>query len=162
MMDVPARVLEREKPVEERIARLETKVDHIQSDMADMKLDIRSLQEKIDKTGESLTQKIDAMDQKLSQKIDAVDQKLAARIDGVVARIDAVDQKLTARIDGVVARIDAVKDSVTDLALSVEQSFRAMERSIGSLQVGRALDRVCWLLMSGALLGIMARAFKWL
>ena len=144
MMDVPARVLEREKPVEERIARLETKVDHIQSDMADMKLDIRSLQEKIDKTGESLTQKIDAMDQKLSQKI------------------DAVDQKLTARIDGVVARIDAVKDSVTDLALSVEQSFRAMERSIGSLQVGRALDRVCWLLMSGALLGIMARAFKWL
>ena len=33
---------------------------------------------------------------------------------------------------------------------------------IAELKIGRALDRVWWLLMSGALLGIMARAFKWI
>jgi hypothetical protein len=35
-------------------------------------------------------------------------------------------------------------------------------QSIAELRIGRALDRVWWLLMSGALLGIMARAFKWI
>jgi hypothetical protein len=35
-------------------------------------------------------------------------------------------------------------------------------QAIADLKIGRALDRVWWLLMSGALLGIMARAFKWI
>jgi hypothetical protein len=38
----------------------------------------------------------------------------------------------------------------------------AMEKSFAELKIGRALDRVWWLLMSAALLGIMARAFKWI
>ncbi|MDB6091622.1 MAG: hypothetical protein JWN85_4406, partial [Gammaproteobacteria bacterium] len=74
-------------------------------------------------------------------------------------KIDAVDQKLTGKIETVDQRlsgkIDAVKDSVTSLALTVEKAF-------ATLRIGRAVDRVWWLLMSGALLGIMARAFKWI
>jgi len=37
-----------------------------------------------------------------------------------------------------------------------------MEKSFSAMTVGRVLDRVWWLLMSAALLGIMARAFKWI
>jgi len=37
-----------------------------------------------------------------------------------------------------------------------------MEKSFSAMKVGRVLDRVWWLLMSAALLGIMARAFKWI
>jgi hypothetical protein len=48
-----------------------------------------------------------------------------------------------------------VKDAVTALALNMGKSFAA-------LHAARAFDRVWWLLMSGALLGVMARAFKWL
>jgi hypothetical protein len=33
-------------------------------------------------------------------------------------------------------------------------------QAITDLKVGHALDRVWWLLMSAALLGVMARAFK--
>jgi len=33
---------------------------------------------------------------------------------------------------------------------------------IAALHAARAFDRVWWLLMSGALLGVMARAFKWI
>jgi hypothetical protein len=58
-------------------------------------------------------------------------------------------------IDPAGDKIDGVKDSVINLALNVEKSFAA-------LNIARAVDRVCWLLMSGALLGIMARAFKWI
>jgi predicted nucleic acid-binding Zn-ribbon protein len=129
-MGLPARLLELENPMEERVARLEVKVDHIQSDVTDLKVTVRRLDEKIDGVEQRLTAKIDAVDEKLTAKIDAVDQKLTGKI-------DAVDQKLTSKIDAILEKITG-------------------------LQVGRALDRVWWLLMSAALLGIMARAFKWI
>ena len=98
-------------------------------------------------------------DQKLSAKIDGVDQKLSAKIDGV-------DQKLSAKIDGVdqklSAKTESVKDLVTTLAINMEKSFANVEKSFAALHSARAFDRVWWLLMSGALLGVMARAFKWI
>jgi peptidoglycan hydrolase CwlO-like protein len=108
-MAVPARLLEwEEDPVEERIAILETKVDHLQEDVTDLKADVRKLNDKVDRLDERLTQKIEALEGKLTQKI----------------------------------------ESVKDL--------------VNSLLVHRAFDRVWWLLMSAALLGIMGRAFKWI
>jgi len=114
-MALPALKSELETPLEERVARLEANVEHIQKDVSDMKIDIR----------------------RLNDKIDGVGQKLSAKI-------------------------DSVKDSVTALALRMEKSFAEVEKSLGALHVARAFDRVWWLLMSGALLAVMARAFKWI
>ena len=125
-MAMPALKLEMEMPVEERVARLEANVDHIQKDVAETRIDIR----------------------RLNDKIDSVDQKLSAKIDGV-------DQRLS-------AKTDSVKDLVTALAINMEKSFANVEKSIAALHSARAFDRVWWLLMSGALLGVMARAFKWI
>jgi chromosome segregation ATPase len=143
-MAMPALMFELETPLEERVARLEANVEHIQSDVSDMKIDIRRLGDKID-----------SVDQKLSTKIDSVDQKLSAKI-------DSVDQKLS-------AKVESVKDLVTTLAINMEKSFANVEKqftnvekSFAALHAARAFDRVWWLLMSGALLGVMARAFKWI
>jgi predicted RNase H-like nuclease (RuvC/YqgF family) len=137
-MALPALKFEMETPpVEERVARLEANVEHIQKDVSDMKIDIRRLGDKID-----------SVDQKLSAKIDGIDQKLSAKIDGV-------DQKLS-------AKTESVKDLVTNLAINMEKSFANVEKAIAALHAARAFDRVWWLLMSGALLGVMARAFKWI
>jgi phage shock protein A len=136
-MALPALMFELETPLEERVARLEANVENIQKDVSDMKIDIRRLGDKID-----------GVDQKLSAKIDGVDQKLSAKIDGV-------DQKLS-------AKVESVKDSVTTLAINMEKSFANLEKSIAALHAARAFDRVWWLLMSGALLGVMARAFRWI
>ncbi len=127
--------------MEERVARLETNVEHIRSDISDMKIDIRRLGDKIDAVDQKLSAKIDTVDQRLSAKIDTVDQKLSAKI-------DAVDQKLSAKLDGTDQKLSAKIDSIV--------------QSIAELKLGRAFDRVWWLLMSAALLGIMASAFKWL
>jgi predicted RNase H-like nuclease (RuvC/YqgF family) len=85
---------------------------------------------------------------RLNDKIDNVDQRLSDKI-------DRVDQKLS-------AKIDSVKDLVTTLAINMEKRFADMEKSFATLQAARAFDRVWWLLMSAALLGVMARAFKWI
>jgi hypothetical protein len=118
-MAMPALKFELETPLEERVARLEANVEHIQKDVSDLKIDVR----------------------RLNDKIDSVDQKLSAKIDGI-------DQKLS-------GKIDSLKDTVSALAINMEKSF-------ASLHAARAFDRVWWLLMSGALLGVMARAFKWI
>jgi predicted nucleic acid-binding Zn-ribbon protein len=107
-MAMPALKFELETPLEERVARLEANVEHIQKDVSDLTIDVR----------------------RLNDKIDTVDHKLSSKI-------------------------DSLKDTVSALAINMEKSF-------ASLHAARAFDRVWWLLMSGALLGVMARAFKWI
>jgi SMC interacting uncharacterized protein involved in chromosome segregation len=140
-MAVPAFMFELENPVEERVAVLEANVEHIRSDISDIKVDIRRLNDKIDDVDHKLSDKIDAVDQKLTAKIDAVDQKLTAKIDGG-------DQKLMDKIDGMDQKFTGKFDSIA--------------QAISDLKLGHAHDRVWWLLMSAALLGVMARAFKWI
>lgn|SRR6185437_2251757 len=72
-MAVAAFKLEPEQPVEERIARIEVTVEHIQADVSDLKTDVR----------------------KLNEKIDGVDQKLTAKIDTHYKEMMAEFQKLT-------------------------------------------------------------------
>jgi len=107
-MALPAMKFEQEDPVEERIARLETNVENIQSDITEMKGDIR----------------------KLGDKIDDVDKRLGGRI-------DEVDKRLTGMLLG-------------------------LERSFADLKVGRANDRVWWLVIAAGILSVMAHGFKWI
>ena len=158
-MAMPALKFEPEDPLEDRIARLEVNVEHIQKDVSEMKVDIRRLNDKIDAVDQNLTAKIDAVDAKLTAKIDAVDAKLTAKI-------DAVDAKLTAKIDGVdqrlTGKIDSLKDAQTTLAINMEKGFAAVEKSLGELRTARGFDRVWYLLMIAGILSVMARAFKWI
>jgi hypothetical protein len=87
--------------------------------------------------GEGLTDKINRVDQKVDEKFSEVNKK--------------VDEKFS----DVNNKVDSLKELVANLALTMEKGF-------GELKLARALDRVWWLVMSGALLGVMARALKWL
>jgi NifB/MoaA-like Fe-S oxidoreductase len=64
-MAIPALKIEPEAPLEERFARLEVNVEHIQKDVSDMKVDI-------------LTAKIDAFEQRLTGKIDSLKDVVTA------------------------------------------------------------------------------------
>ena len=158
-MAMPAVKFEPEDPLEDRVARLEVNVEHIQKDVSEIKVDIRRLNDKIDVVDQKLTAKIDAIDTKLTAKIDAVDAKLTAKIDGVeeklTVKIDGVDQRLT-------GKVDSLKDALTTLAVNMEKGFAAVEKSLGELRTARAFDRVWHLLMIAGILSVMARAFKWI
>jgi uncharacterized coiled-coil protein SlyX len=107
-MAASARTFEAENDMETRITRLETKTEHIESTLTDIK-----------------------------------------------GRVGRIEEKL-----------DAVKDSVTALRAEMNDKFAGLEGrirdSFESLKVGRALDKVWALLLAAALLGVMARGFKWI
>jgi hypothetical protein len=166
-MALPALKFEPENIVENRVAVLENHVEYIRSDIGEVKVTQRRLEDKIDGVDQKLTAKIDAVDQKLTAKIDAVDQKLTAKIDAVdqklTAKIEAVDEKLTGKIDAVDQKLSAKIDDVNKtLGGKIDTLTLAIERSLGQLKVDRAWDRVAWLLIAGGLLSVMARAFKWI
>ena len=113
-MGMPARKFEFEEvSVEERLARLQSNVEHIQSDVSEMKVDIRRLNDKFD-----------GMDQRLCAKIDGVDQKLSAKI-------DAIDQKFT-------AKFDSLKDQISGLALTMEKSHSQLRVWAMTFYIGMA------------------------
>jgi len=136
-MAMPAMKFEPEDPLEDRVARLEVNVEHIQKDVSEMKVDIRRLNDKID-----------GVDNKLTAKIDGVEEKLTAKIDGV-------DQRLT-------GKIDSLKDALATLAINMEKGFANIEKSLGELRTARGFDRVWYLLMAAGMLSVVARAFKWI
>jgi archaellum component FlaC len=135
-MGMPALKFEWETPVEERIARLETNYEHIRTDLTEVKTDLRRLNDKMDAGFASVNERFEGIHAKFDAKFDGVDKKFEA----VYARFDGVDKKF----EGVYARFDSIKDAIADL------------------RVSHAMDRVWWLLMSAAMLGIMARGFKWI
>lgn len=86
-MAMPALKLKFEEvSVEERLARIESNVENIQTSVAEMRVDIRRLNDKID----GMDQRIYNVEQKLSAKIDAVDQKQCAKFDGLKDAIAAL------------------------------------------------------------------------
>jgi hypothetical protein len=114
-MGMPALKLQFEEvSVEERLARLETSVENIHSNVAEMKVDIRRLNDKIDGVDQRLSAKIDGVEGKLCAKIDGVEEKLCAKIEAVDQRVYSVERNLSAKIDG-------VKDAIAALTLSSEK-----------------------------------------
>jgi hypothetical protein len=70
----------------------------MRTDIADIKVDLRSVRDKLDSTAERLDTKIDIVAVRLDSKIEAVAERLDKKIDGFYAKLDA--------------KIDGVKDSI--------------------------------------------------
>ncbi len=70
--------IEPEIVVEERVARLEANVEHIQSDVSEIKVDLRRLEGKMEA-------RFDAMDKKFEGKFAAVDKKFEGMMDKLTA-----------------------------------------------------------------------------
>lgn len=76
--------------MEARIARLESDVGHIRTDMVDVKTDVRALRDKMDNMNTSLSDRIDYVNKTLTTRIDVVNQTLTVKIDDVKDSIASV------------------------------------------------------------------------
>ena len=94
---------------------------------------------------------------------------METRITRLETKTEHIESTLTdikGRVGRIEDKLDAVKDSVTALRAEMNDKFAALEGrirdSFESLKVGRVLDKVWALLTAAALLGVMARGFKWI
>ena len=120
--------------MEARIARIETHVEHINADVADLRASVTRLDAKIDVLGHRLDAKIDALGHRLDAKIDALGDRLDGKIDALGHRLDGKIDRLDLRIDTVDAKLD--------------RHFLVLGGMIVTLAVGMA--------------GLMAKGFHWL
>ena len=120
--------------VESRIARIESDVQHIKTDTADLRVEQRRTNDKIDVTNkrieevrDSLSTKMDAGYKELSEKIDSGDKELGSDYKELSKKIDDVHHSLKDKLH-----------SMTVWAL------------------------LLYVTLAGGLLTIIARAFKWI
>jgi peptidoglycan hydrolase CwlO-like protein len=85
-------------PVETRIARIESDVEHIAANTADLRVELRRTNDKIDDGLQKLNKKIDDGHKELSNKIDGNYKDLSNRMDSnykdLMARDDSLKDKL--------------------------------------------------------------------
>jgi hypothetical protein len=136
-MALRAERFEAEMIIEERVARLESDVHHMRSDIAEMKVDIRRIDSKVDAVKDSVA----ALEVRMLGGFAAVDGKFAELEKKMLAGFAELDKKMLtgfAELNGKTLTI------------------------IGEVKVGRVWDRVWMLMIAAALLGIIARIFKWI
>jgi len=83
-MAIAARKLELEAPVEDRLGKVEAHIEHMRSDIADLKIDVR----------------------RLNDRLDDVDIRLGGKVEAATAKTDEVDKRLTGKIDDLRSTMD--------------------------------------------------------
>lgn len=120
--------------MEARIARLESDVAHVCTNVADIKVDLRSLRDKTDTMYVTLVEKIDSVAARLEGKIESD----CVRLD---SKIDSASDRLTSRMDALDGKLDRLKDSLAS---------------------AKIWALVLYIAFGAAMLGTMARGFGWI
>jgi peptidoglycan hydrolase CwlO-like protein len=147
-------------PVETRIARIESDVEHIAANTADLRVELRRTNDKIDNGLQGLNKKIDDGLQGLNKKIDD-------GLQGLNKKIDDGHKELSNKIDGNYKDLNNKIDSnYKDLSNKIDGSHKElMARDDGLKDKLHSLSLWALLLyftLAGGLLTVIARAFKWL
>jgi uncharacterized protein YoxC len=79
-----------------------------------------------------------------------------------VAKLEANVEHIRSDVSDIKTDVRRLNDKIDGVNKDLSGKIDTVIHAIADLKIGRALDRVWWLLMSAALLGIMARAFKWI
>ena len=120
--------------MEARIARLESDVANLRTNMADMTINVRSL----------------------GDKMDDMNARFDTKFDATKHSIDDVTEKLSEVKDGLTASISEVRVSVALLEARLIATFE------NDLAKVAAWGLTLYIALTGAMLGAMARGFGWI
>ncbi|MEJ0040355.1 MAG: hypothetical protein WDO68_30750 [Gammaproteobacteria bacterium] len=70
--------------------------------------------------------------------------------------------RLEATTEHIQSDVKSLRQEMKELNTKLDTRFEQIQKSFESLRIGRVLDRVWMLLSMGAMLGVMARGFKWI
>ena len=101
---------------------------------------------------------LDARAEKLDQKTDALRSETRAEANRLDGKIDGAADRLGTKIDLAVNRLDAKFDELSKSLTAHQLEIKDLAKQFVK---ARGVDRVWWLLIVGAVLGVMAHALKW-
>jgi len=78
-----------------------------------------------------------------------------ARLEAHTEHLQEDTRRIDYKLDALAAQVDTLKDSLVAFQLETQANF-------AKLMSGRWSDKVWWLVIAGAVLGVMARGFKWI
>jgi chromosome segregation ATPase len=164
-----------EQPIQ--LVELRVNLQHVQSDVSDMKVELRATNQRIDALSDKMDhrfdklqgetnqrfdklqgemdQRFDKLQRETSQRFDKLQGEMDQRFDKLTGqtdeRFDKVDErfdKVDARFDKVDARIDRVEEKVNDILIKLE-SWKVW--AIG-----------LYAALAGSMFYVMAKGFRWL
>ena len=152
---------------DERLARLESNVEHIQKDVTESRTDVRRLDARMEAMGERLEAKMYAMGERLEAKMYAMGERLEAKMYAMGERLEAKMQAMGERLEAKMyamgasleARMYTMQGGLDTRQNSLDAAINALRVEIVRRSLG---DRIRTLLMNGATLGVMAHGFKWI
>ena len=135
--------VEWEDAVQDREGKLESDMQHMQVDVADIKAVARQFRVEVSSRFDEIDERFHKVDQrleKMDQRFENVDQRLG----NMDQRFDKVDRRLE-RIDD---RFERIAESIAELPVLIVR---------GDLQT-----RIWMLLSLGGVLAVIARGFRWI
>jgi hypothetical protein len=76
--------------------------------------------------------------------------------------VDQRLERLGVHVEYIQSDVTEIKAQIKQVSQSLTSKVDSLIQAVSDLNVRRAFDRVWFMLMSAALLGIMAKAFKWI
>jgi peptidoglycan hydrolase CwlO-like protein len=70
--------------------------------------------------------------------------------------------RLEATTEHIQSDVQTLRQEMKELNSKLDSKFEQIQKAFESMRIGRVLDRVWILLSMGAMLGVMARGFKWI
>jgi hypothetical protein len=95
------------------------------------------------------------MDENAVARLEAKTDHIQSDVTDLKADARRLDAKIDSKCGALEAKFNELKDSMVALHLELKDEFAAIRKQ-------QWIDKVWWLLIAGAILGVMARGMKWI
>lgn len=79
-----------------------------------------------------------------------------------IARLEARTEHIQSDVQDLRQDMKGLRQEMKEFTEKIDAKFTEFHKAFESMKIGRVWDRVWMLLSMGALLGVMARGFKWI
>jgi chromosome segregation ATPase len=156
-------VFEMEETVQAQIARLTSDVQHVQTDVADLKVGLRRVEDRLDTMNgriDGVNTNIYRLEEKLTDKMEGIRSEQAAKTEAVRSDLSGAIERFRSEFND---KIDSLRSEFNEklegVRADLTEKIDGLRSEISSLKVWAL---TLYFAQAGSLLFVMAKGFHWL